>query len=64
MVDRKKFASYRKKSGFTQQSLATKVGVSENMIGMTERGVKVPSVRLLKEMADLFGCTIDELIKQ
>ena len=54
---------YRKKAGFTQSAAAKKLGVSSNAVSQWETGVRSPSVTRLRLMAELFGCTIDNLLQ-
>lgn len=44
----------------TQTELAEKVGTTQGMISMIERG-KMPSLKLLMRIATVLGCTLDEL---
>jgi transcriptional regulator with XRE-family HTH domain len=45
----------------TQAELAEVAGVSQAFISVVLKGYKVPSVAVLKRLADHFGVTIDEL---
>ena len=54
---------YRKKKKMSQQDIATALGVTQSMVAKWENGVNYPSVELLIELSDLFGCTIDELVR-
>jgi len=47
----------------TQQSLSEKINVSRPMIGSYEEGRCKPSHETLIVMADYFGVTVDELIR-
>lgn len=53
----------RLKLGLTQEELAEKLAVKRPMITQIERGTKIITLPLAKEMAQIFGCTIDELAK-
>lgn len=55
---------YRKKSGLTQARTAEKFGVRANAVSQWETGVRSPSVRHLRQMAALFGCSTDDLLKR
>ncbi|GAA6514587.1 hypothetical protein K370107A2_15900 [Merdimmobilis hominis] len=46
----------------TQRELAQRVNVDPSMICQIERGTKMPTLPLGKEIADALGCTIEELI--
>lgn len=52
---------YRKLSGFTQEALATKLGVTFQAVSKWENGKSSPDVLLLPAMAEAFGCSIDAL---
>lgn len=54
---------FRVSAGLTQLQLAKKVGVSEPMICQIERGTKMPTVILAKEIADALNVNINELLE-
>lgn len=51
----------RKKQGWTQEQLATKLSVAPSTVGMWEQGKRVPSFEKLEEIADLFNINLDRL---
>jgi transcriptional regulator with XRE-family HTH domain len=51
----------REAKKLTQEQLASAVGVSKSMICQIERGSKSPTIGLGKAIADVLGCTLDEL---
>lgn len=52
----------RIKAGYTQNQVSKLTNVSQSQISLIERGVSLhPHVTTLIEMADLFGCSLDEL---
>jgi len=53
---------FREKMGWTQKDLAEKVGLSETTIWNFENGRREPRLKDLKKFAEVFNCTIDELI--
>lgn len=55
-------AKYRKNLGLTQIELAEKLNYSDKAVSKWERGESVPDLYVLKNLADLFGVTIDTLI--
>lgn len=55
---------YRKKSGLSQLELAQKLSYSNKNISKWENGETTPNVFVLKNIADLFGITVDDLLKQ
>lgn len=54
----------RKKKGISQEELGAKLGVSRQTVSKWEVGKSVPDIQKLKAIADLFGITVDELIKE
>ena len=52
----------RTEKGMTQQQLADKVAVTQEMIAHIESGRKVPGVLLAWEIAQALGCTLDSLV--
>ena len=54
---------YRKKSGLTQQELAEKLNYSDKSISKWERGEGVPDIYILKQIADLYEITVNDLIE-
>lgn len=52
----------RKRNGMTQIELAEKLNYSDKAISKWERGESVPDISVLKNIADLFGVTVDYLI--
>ena len=53
----------REEKQLTQKQLANQLGVKQNSISQWETGRSYPSVEILIKLSDLFGCTIDELVK-
>jgi len=53
---------FREKMGWTQRDLAKKVGLSETTIWNYENGRREPRLQDLKKFAEVFNCTIDELV--
>ena len=48
--------------GLTQQELADLVNVDQSFICQIERGTKIPTLLLGKEIAKVFKCKIDDLV--
>lgn len=53
---------FREKRELSQQQLAELIGVNQAMIHYIEAGTKVPSLAVTIGLANVFGCTIDELV--
>ena len=56
------FKRLRTASGYTQQIIADKLGVSRSTIGMYETGAREPDYATLEAIADLFNVDIDYLL--
>lgn len=54
---------YREKKGWTQEDVATRVGVAKNTVSMWETGDRKPDIVTLKKLAAIFECTTDELLE-
>lgn len=54
---------YRKKAGLSQEELAEKIGVSRQAVSKWERAEASPDTDNLIALADVYGVTLDELIK-
>ena len=56
------FKKAREAAGLTQQELATELGVDQSTVCLWETGKTQPRVKLLPKIAELLGCSINELI--
>lgn len=54
---------YRMKAGMTQEDIAEKLGVSRQAVAKWERGESVPDIGSCITLADLFGVTVDMLVR-
>ncbi len=54
--------SLRKKSGFSQENLAERIGISRQTLSKYETGESVPDIRTAKTIADLFDVSLDDLM--
>jgi len=55
-------ADLRKQKDWSQTDLATKSGVSREMIGKYERGEAVPSIEAAKKIVDALEVSLDYLV--
>ena len=63
MIDfAEKILSLRRKLGITQAELANKLGVTDKTVSKWERGLTLPDVSLIPEIARLFGISTDSLL--
>ncbi len=56
-----KIREHREKLGMTKSELAQIMGVDASAVTRWETGEAMPRASKLPKLADLFGCTIDEL---
>ena len=59
----KKLYELRKQSGFTQDYVAEKLGVSAQAVSKWENDIACPDIMILPNIAELYEITIDELFK-
>ena len=52
----------RKEKNISQIVLAEKVGISQPMLAQIERGTKTVTLPIGKLIAEVFGCTVDDLL--
>lgn len=57
-----RLAQYRKQNGFSQETLAEKLGLSRQAISKWERGESAPDTSNLIALSRIYGVTIDELL--
>lgn len=55
-------SALRKSHNYTQEQLAKKLGVTRQTISKWEMGISEPSLDMLDKIAEIYGCTIDELM--
>jgi len=53
--------SFRKLKGYTQQTLADKMGVSLSFVGSLERGTRTPTEPVLRKIASTLQVDYEEL---
>ena len=56
------FKSAREKTGMTQQEAAKAIGTDQSTVCLWETGKTNPRASLLPKIAEVYGCTIDELL--
>ena len=59
----KKLYNLRKQSGFTQDYVAEKLGVSAQAVSKWENDIACPDIMTLPNIANLYGITVDELFE-
>ncbi len=60
----KHLASLRDEKGWTQQTLADRIGAARVTVSRLENGTRRASVEFLSRLADAFGLSLDDLIKE
>jgi len=63
MIFAEKLKSERKNKGWSQEELAEKLYVSRQSVSKWENGQNYPSIEIIIKVSDLFGVTIDELLR-
>ncbi len=56
--------SRRKSAGMTQDDLADEIGIGRSMMAQIERGSKVPTMVLGRQIARVFKCNMEELFEE
>lgn len=54
----------REQSNMTQAQLAEKAGVTRSLIAQYEIGSKTPTIIVAKRIADIFGVTLDDIVRK
>ncbi len=54
----------RRRAGYTQEALAQELEVSRQAVGKWESGQTFPEAATLLALADLLGCTLDQLMRE
>lgn len=63
MVFSERLKSEREKKGWSQAELAEKIHVSRQSVSKWETGKNYPNIEVIIDLSDLFGITIDELLR-
>ena len=64
MTFAERLRSLRREAGLTQEALAARLYVTRAAVSKWETGKGYPAIDTLKQIADLFGCTLDELVSE
>ena len=54
--------SAREKRGMTQQDIAVALDIDQSTVSLWESGKTSPRAKLLPKLAQILGCTVDELL--
>lgn len=58
----KTIADYRKERGLSQENMGKALGVGQSAVAMWETGENLPRADKLPQLAEILGCSIDELM--
>lgn len=58
------FKEMRKKAGLTQREAGAALGISCAAVAQWETDLTMPSGKRLLEVAALYGCSVDELLRE
>lgn len=58
-----RIAEERKRRKMTQEELASQLGVSSQAVSKWEKDINFPDITLLMDMGELFGVSLDYLVK-
>jgi len=59
-----KLKDYRMSNNLTQGELAEKLNVKRTTISMWENNNSQPNIEMLKKLATVLNCSVDDLIKE
>lgn len=62
-MDHNNLRLYRTQSGMTQEQLAERIGVSRQAVAKWEKGETLPDIDNVIALADLYGVTVDSLVR-
>lgn len=54
----------REKAGLTQKQAADAMGRTQSAVCLWEQGKTAPTAAQLPKLAALYGCTVDDLLKE
>lgn len=58
-----KISVLRKRAGLTQREVANRLGINQSTVVLWEKGRTFPTSPKLPKLAELYGCTVDELLE-
>ena len=62
-IDFSRLKMYRTQMGLTQEQLAEQIGVSRQAVAKWERGDSAPDIDSCIKLAELYGTTVDMLVR-
>lgn len=58
-----KIKELRLKKGMTQSEVALNTGYTQQAVAKWESGESEPNLKTLMKLSEMFGCTLDQLMK-
>lgn len=58
------FLSARERTGLTQKEVAERLGIDQSAVSLWENGKTSPRVSVLVKLAELYHCSLDDLLIQ
>lgn len=58
----KSFVAARERAGMSQHEVARRLGINQSSVAYWETGKNTPRASMLVRLADLYCCSIDELM--
>ena len=55
-------AQRRESTGLTQEQVAEVLQIGTEAVSRMERGITMPTIQRMAELADIYGCGIEELV--
>lgn len=59
-----KLKALREAKGYTQEDIAGKLNIARQSVSKWEQGINEPDVETLKRLAEIFECSVDELLSE
>ncbi len=60
----KKLKEYRLDFGYTLKEVAKMLDITESSVCLHENGDRTPDIKTIKKYAEIYKCTVDDLIKE
>ena len=59
-----KLKALREAKGYTQEDIAGKLNIARQSVSKWEQGINEPDIETLKRLAEIFECSVDELLSE
>ena len=64
VIERSPCVGIRKQRGMTQEEVAERLQIGMEAVSRMERGIVVPTIVRLAELAQIFGCELTDLLRE